>query len=91
MMKSSFVKYIIFIVITVTVVSSCVTEDNYKYWSFFFDGVPDPSRSDNLEINLSDSSALAIEDDITKNTPRIFKHAPYSENECNLCRLLAIS
>ena len=46
-------KHIIYILITITLISSCVTEENYKYWSFFFDGVPDPTINENIVINVT--------------------------------------
>jgi predicted CXXCH cytochrome family protein len=84
-MKNSIVKYIIYILITVALISSCVSPNNYKYLSFFFDGVPDPSVKDNLENNIRDSANKIVIVDKMNTKPQVYKHIPYAENECNSC------
>ncbi|PLX14477.1 MAG: hypothetical protein C0597_10005 [Marinilabiliales bacterium] len=83
MTKKNLLKYITYMVISITLISSCVTEDNYKYWTFFFDGVPDPTISNDLEGQVTDSSTLVVGVEDTK--PTIIKHYPYAENECSSC------
>ena len=84
-MKNSFVKHIAYCIIAITLINSCVTERNYKYLSFFFDGVADPSVTENIEINLIDSSAQIAQIDSSSIKPQLIVHTPYAENECNSC------
>ncbi|PLX18531.1 MAG: hypothetical protein C0599_12170 [Salinivirgaceae bacterium] len=78
-------KHIVFTLITLVIMSSCVTTDNYKYWSFFFDGVPDPSVSDNKDDQDVDSVAQVLVVDNTNKKPSIVKHVPFAEDACNSC------
>lgn len=84
-MKNSSVKYIAYVVIVFAFISSCVTEENYKYLSFFFDGVPDPIINENIVISAADSSTQIVNIDNADSKPSIYKHVPYAENECNSC------
>jgi len=59
--------------------SGCtVTEKNYKYLSFFFDGVPDPRA-----IAVSGTTAVNIED--LRRSPTYSGHPPYLEDKCDAC------
>lgn len=84
-MKNNIVKYIAYIVIAIIGVSSCVTPGNYKYLSFFLDGVPDPTVKENAEGNFADSSIQIVNIENENIKPTVFKHVPFAENECNSC------
>jgi predicted CXXCH cytochrome family protein len=83
--KKCCVKNIAYSLIAITIISSCVTKRNYKSLSFFFDGVPDPSVKEKVEISHIDSSAQTVEIDSSITKPIVFKHFPYAENDCNSC------
>ena len=84
-MKNRAVKYIAYIVIAITFISSCVTSGNYKYLSYVFDGVPNPEIKENLENDLIDSFTLIVAKDTANIKPLVNKHLPYATNECYVC------
>jgi len=75
--------------VTLFVLLSCSTQKHYKTLSFFFDGVPDPTKKDT--VKSPDSIAgrgkrLAINlQQIAKKPSQASIHPPYQEKKCELC------
>ncbi len=59
--------------------SGCAVEKNYKLLSFFFDGVPDPSKS-----RATPSGPLGGIAD-PKSSPTYSAHKPYVQEQCSDC------
>jgi predicted CXXCH cytochrome family protein len=62
--------------IFVALVLGCSAQKHYKTLSFFFDGVPDPSKGEG-------ATQLTGERGGAKFT--VYIHKPYAENNCNAC------
>jgi len=76
------------VVLLLIYLSGCSTSHNYKTLSFFFDGVPDPSKAaanhTNDSIHNLDTTLLAQNTTGNAN-PQSSIHPPYQDKQCNSC------
>ena len=81
-------KYIFFFTIIASLFIGCSPEFHYKVLSFFFDGVPDPNKT---EITVTNDSLIQIDSTRIKEIsgrvlkPQFIIHPPYREKECAGC------
>jgi len=77
----------VLMVLVLLYLSGCSTTNNYKFLSFFFDGVPDPANSATTQVsdslNNPDSLVLALNQ--VKAAPQMQMHSPYQDKKCNSC------
>lgn len=78
----------LFIMVLSIYLSSCSSTNQYKFLSFFFDGVPNPDVQAAIQkrdsISRKDSTSLAENLNIDT-SPKGSIHSPYQEKECATC------
>lgn len=66
----------------------CSSQNQIKVLSFFFDGVPNPSREAGVHpsdtLGRKDTTAIK-QSTMGKIFPRLYFHAPYKQQECSQC------
>ena len=71
------------VIILIALIIGCVPEKNYRILSFFFDGVPNPNK--NQEVVVADTSTvenLSIATTPRNVKPEFYEHQPYKEEKC---------
>ena len=77
----------IFVVLFLIYLSGCSVSHNYKTLSFFFDGVPDPSKGvfSQSSDTVKSSDTTLIAQNLNRNTPVMIVHPPYKDKQCASC------
>ncbi|MFI5150495.1 MAG: cytochrome c3 family protein [Bacteroidia bacterium] len=85
--KGSLILVIILGVAVSILAIRCTPAKQYKVLSFFFDGVPDPNKKEEINpANKSDSGLIA-----SVYKPEFYTHKPYEEEKCKSCHAEGIS
>ena len=81
--KKTLLKFLLFIVFVAMTMVNCTPEKQYRVLSFFFDGVPDSTKKNDVaSIVKNDSLGAPV---ATTIKPESYLHKPYGENKCNSC------
>jgi predicted CXXCH cytochrome family protein len=78
---------ILLLAVFIVYLSGCSTSNNFKTLSFFFDGVPDPSKTASTQVidSLSSLDTLALALNPVNKGPQMQLHSPYQDKQCNSC------
>jgi predicted CXXCH cytochrome family protein len=71
-------------ILTIVILTSCVTDSNYKTLSFFFDGVQNP-KDDSVSIKIINRKDTLTKKVDIKPVQTEFIHLPYAEKSCKDC------
>ena len=85
--RQHIVSFSLFLIFTISVLSACTPEKWHRTLSFFFDGVPDSSRTKSVVSNDSIIKKDTATITITANSDRsgYVIHSPYKEKQCDVC------
>lgn len=88
MMKRVYIYDLIFIVLTVIIITACGSTTKYQVLSTFFDGVPDPNeKQKELTDTIKTTQMLSNQKPklSTAKKPEFIYHPPYQNRMCSAC------
>jgi len=78
----------IIVIIVLSALAGCAGTTKYEVLSFFFDGVPSPDTSTNID-SVTTTSTISTQndssDEITEQVSAASIHRPYAEKKCQVC------
>jgi len=81
--KSTVVAFLCLAIVVALLVIGCTPEKKqYRVLSFFFDGVPDPSKTTTVVSNDSTQAGVTASIQVK---PEFNYHKPYAEEKCKSC------
>lgn len=83
--KKYFFTFLFFIVTISIFFVECTPEKKFKILSVFFDGVPDPNKKKEVEVETTQDWGVIAKRTDVNSKPDFYEHPPFAEEKCRSC------